>query len=389
MSANKYILILLSVVFFACSKEKAQHSRASNPESTQSPVEIKHATKFKVEEINGYTTVTVLKPWQGAAQNYLYILVPPGKDIPEKEHFRKNKNDIVQNVQVPIKSIVLTSTTFVPLLDGLEESESLVGFPGTDHISSPKTRRLIDEGKIANIGTPGNLNIERLIELNPDAVMDYAMQGENDNSTLARKAGIPVLFNADYLEKTPLGRAEWIKFSGLFFNKTAEADSIFSQLETTYDSLKALASKAEKQPSVYSGIVYGDTWFMPGGKNSGSQFINDAAGNYLWKHTPNEGSIKLSFESVYQKAHDADFWIGVASFESLQEIKNADHRYTNFKAYKEGNVYSYNKIMGEKGGTTFFELGYARPDLILADYIKILHPELLPEYELYFHKRLK
>lgn len=386
-------LLFLSISFFSCDGEKEKKEVKTTDKDdlrvTSSPaVKIAHAGKFKVENEDGFNVVTVINPWQGASQNYVYVLVQNGQNAPDVEKFRTNSNDIIQSVEIPIKSIALTSTTFVPLLDRLNETESLVAFPGTDHISSAKARKLIDAGKVANIGTENGINIERLIELDPDALMENAMQGEGDNALLARKAGIPVLFNADYLEKSPLGRAEWIKFAGLFYDKNHLADSIFTQLVTVYDSLKLLASKAADKPTVFSGIVYGDTWFMPGGENSGAIFFQDAYGKYLWKNTPNEGSIKLSFEAVYDKAHNADYWIGVASFSSLDEIKRSDSRYAEFKAFKEANVYSYNAIKGEKGGMTFFELGYARPDLILADMIKILHPELLPDYQLYFYKKL-
>lgn len=386
--------LFLSISFFSCDGEKKKKDEKTSdrndlPTASSSTVSILHASKFKVENTDSFNVVTVMNPWQGALQNYVYVLVRNGQKAPDLEKFRKSENDIIQAVEIPIKSIALTSTTFVPLLDRLNETESFVAFPGTDHISSSKARKLIDSGKVANIGTENGINIERLIELNPDVLMENAMQGESDDALLTRKAGIPVLFNADYLEKTPLGRAEWIKFAGLFYDKNQLADSIFNQLATAYDSLKRLASKATSKPTVFSGIVYGDIWFMPGGENSGAIFIRDAHGEYLWKETPNEGSIKLSFEAVYNKAHNADYWIGVASFASLDEIKKSDTRYAEFKAFKEANVYSYNAKIGEKGGMTFFELGYARPDLILADMIKILHPELLPGYELYFYQKLQ
>lgn len=394
MNLRLAAFLFLSISILSCDGKKEKHDVKTTDknelqEISSPTVNITHASKFKVEYTNGLNVVTVMNPWQGASQNYLYVLVREGQTAPDLQKFRKNENDIIQAVEIPIKRIALTSTTFVPLLDRLNETESFVAFPGTDHISSSKARELIEAGKVANIGTENGINIERLIELNPDALMENAMQGESDDALLARKAGIPVLFNADYLEKTPLGRAEWIKFAGLFYDKNHLADSIFNQLTTVYDSLKLLASKATYKPTVFSGIVYGDTWFMPGGENSGAIFIRDAHGQYLWKETPNEGSIKLSFEAVYDKAHSADYWIGVASFSSLDEIKRSDKRYAKFKAFKQANVYSYNAKRGEKGGMTFFELGYARPDLILADIIKILHPELLPGYQLYFYKKLQ
>ena len=387
------LCIILLGTLIGCSNKKAKESFSENGHAGQKmefpSSTVKYASKFKIEVKKGYTVVTVLNPWQGANQDYVYVLFSDSQEKPDLSAFRKCQNEIIREVRIPLERVVLTSTTFIPLLEQLEEATALVGFPGTDHIASERIRRLVDEGKVENLGAEAQLNIEKLINLNPDALMDYAMQGENKSGTLARKGGIPVLYNADYLETSPLGRAEWIKFAGAFFDKAEKADSIFNALEQNYDSLKALASKSDYKPTVFSGIVYGDTWFLPGGRNSAAQFLKDAQADYLWKDTPDEGSIKLSFEAVYYKAHNADFWIGAASFNSLQEIKNADSRYANFRAFKEGNVYTYNAKVGAKGGLTFFELGYARPDLVLADHIKILHSELLPDYELFFYKRLK
>ncbi|MDQ3396075.1 MAG: ABC transporter substrate-binding protein, partial [Bacteroidota bacterium] len=159
-------------------------------------------------------------------------------------------------------------------------------------------------------------------------------------------------------------------------------------IRNNYDSLKDLVKKEQNKPTVYSGIVYGDIWYVPAGRSWAAQLLDHAGAAYLWSNDGGQGSLELSFEKVYEKASDADYWIGVASFESLEEIRNVEVRYADFKAFKEGNVYSYNARIGEKGGNEYMELGYARPDIILADLIKILHPQLIPEHQLYFYKKL-
>jgi iron complex transport system substrate-binding protein len=138
-----------------------------------------------------------------------------------------------------------------------------------------------------------------------------------------------------------------------------------------------------------SGVVYGDAWFMPGGRNYAATLLGDAGCNYLWGDTESNGFLQISFESVFAKAKDADLWIGVASFKSLKEIEESDKRYALFKPFKEKKVFSYNARQGAKGGSEFLELGYLRSDLILKDLVKIAHPELLPEYQLYFHMKLE
>lgn len=387
-----FLLLFLLILSFGCA-EKRVHSEdnLSNEAletATQLPYEILHAQKFKIDRKLGYTVATITGPWQGGEQHYVYVLVPKEQPLPQLDAFKAKATDIVQVIRTPVKSIVCTSTTHIPLLDFLDETAALAGFPGTDHISSSKARALIESGNVVNMGTETSLNIEKLLEVNPEVLMDYAMQGENNYVKLAKNAGITVIFNADYLEETPLGRAEWIKFSGILFDKPNMADSIFNSIATAYDSLKTLAATVEEEPTVFSGIMYGDTWFLPGGENSGAIFLDDAGGDYLWKHTASNGSLKLNFETVFTEAYDADYWIGVADYRDFESLQNGNRRYGQFQAFKNKQVYTYNAQVGAKGGFTFFELGYGRPDIVLADLIKILHPELLPDYEMYFYKRL-
>ena len=166
------------------------------------------------------------------------------------------------------------------------------------------------------------------------------------------------------------------------------ADSIFNAIEKNYLETTRVARQADKLPTVLNGIVYGDAWFLPGGKNYAATFFKDAGYHYLWADDASHGFLELSFEAVYAKAHNTDYWIGVGNYGSLKEIADGDERYTRFKAFKTGQVYTYDARKGAKGGSEFMELGYLRPDIILKDLVKIAHPELMPGYSLYFHKKL-
>ena len=145
----------------------------------------------------------------------------------------------------------------------------------------------------------------------------------------------------------------------------------------------------KNKPTVLSGIVYGDAWFLPAGQNYAAKLLRDAGYKYYWDGDPTNGFLELSFEAVYEKAHDADFWISVGSFSTLKEIENADHRYAKFKPFQQKQVFGSNARKGAKGGSEFLELGYLRPDIILKDLVKIAHPELLKDHVLYFHEKLE
>jgi iron complex transport system substrate-binding protein len=325
----------------------------------------------------------VTYPYQGATSGYHYVLAPHGADVPKQE------ND-VQVIEVPLwRKIVCTSTTHIPHLDYLGLTDRLAGFPTTDYISSEKMRARIDSGKVAELGIDKGMNLEMLFNLSPSMVMGYTMSADLGQLKKIRELGIPVVVNAEYLEHDPLGRAEWIKFTSLFFGKERQADSIFNAIEFEYNRVKEVAVSLETRPKIISGIVYGDTWFLPGGQNYAATLLKDAGCDYLWASNTSNGYLELSFESVFQTAHDVDLWIGVGSFNTLAEMKAAEERYALFKPFQSDKVYNYNARLGAKGGNDFLELGYLRPDLILKDLVKIAHPESLSDHTLFFHRKLE
>jgi iron complex transport system substrate-binding protein len=342
----------------------------------------KYAQGFKVSSIGNSKLVEVNYPYQNATSGYNYLLVPKGETAPTHD-------EQTQVITVPIENIVCTSTTHIPLLDYIGETNKLIGFPTTDYISSEKMRTRIDAGKVKDVGNDKGMNLEMLFTLRPSLVMGYTISKDLGQLKKIQELGIPVVINSEYLEQHPLGRAEWIKFVALFFGKEKEADSIFNSIEKEYLLIQKLANATSIKPTVMTGIVYGDAWFMPGGQNNAAKLLKDAGCEYLWAADSTNGFLQLSFESVFAKAKDADLWIGIGSFKTLDEIKATEERYALFKPFREKQIYTYGARTGAKGGSEFLELGYLRPDLVLKDLVKIAHPELLPEYELYFHKRLE
>jgi iron complex transport system substrate-binding protein len=375
----KRLLVFITCVAIACSERPAKEAPANRADS--SPATLKYAQGFKISSAGAGKLVEVTYPYQGAGSSYKYLLLSKADAVPAHDERTKV-------IRVPIATIVCTSTTHIPLLDYLDETQALVGFPTTDYISSEKMRKRIDEGNVTELGVDKGINLERLAVLKPDLVMGYLMTADYGQFKKMEELGIPVVINAEYLEKHPLGRAEWIKFMALFFNKEKQADSVFREIEKSYLSVKAMTDSIGNRPTVMSGIVYGDSWFLPGGQNYASRIIDDAGCDYLWRDNQSNGYLQLSFEKVYEKANDADFWIGTGQFSDLTSLKNADHRYARFKPFTTGEVYSSDASHGAKGGSQFLELGYLRPDIILKDLVKIAHPELLPDHQLFFHKKL-
>ncbi len=377
---QKQLLLLIALLFiFSCKNDEKSFPISENKNQNS---KIEFANGFTIAYHDGYKVITLKNAWPGTEKVFTYALVEKGVSIDSSE-----KYDAI--IKVPINEIVVTSTTHIPSLEMLGVSNTLVGFPNLDYISSDETRKRINDGFVSELGKNEDINTEVLIELNPDLVVGFAVDGNNKAFNTLKKTGIPVVYNSDWTEFNPLGKAEWIKFFAAFYNKEKMADSIFSEIKNNYQEAKALAQNAKSSPTVLSGAMYKDVWYLPQGKSWAAQFITDANGDYLWKESAGTGSLSLNIESVLDKGAQAEFWIGPSYYTSLQQLKEAHNVYQQFDAFKNDNVYSFANKKGETGGLLYFELAPNRPDLVLKDIIKILHPELLPEYDFYFFSKLK
>ena len=265
----------------------------------------------------------------------------------------------------------------------------MVGFPNLKYISSKKTRDNISKGRVKELGNNQDINTEVLLELAPDVVVGFTLDGNNKSLQTIKNTGIPVLINADWRETHPLGKAEWIKFFGALYNKNKQADSIFNTIETNYNQAKKLAQNTTLKPTVISGAMYKDIWYMPKGDSWAARFIKDANGDYLWKDTKGTGSIALNIESVLEIGQQANFWIGPGQFAAKEQLLDFNTVYGEFDAFKNDNIFSFTNKKGASGGVIYYELAPNRPDLVLKDIINILHPTLLKDYQPHFFEAIK
>jgi iron complex transport system substrate-binding protein len=220
-------------------------------------------------------------------------------------------------------------------------------------------------------------------------VVGYSVSSADKSLTTIKKAGIAVIYNGDWLEETPLGRAEWIKFFGVLFDKEKQADSIFKVIEKNYLHAKKSALKSTKKINVLSGAIMSkDIWSLPAGESFVAQFLKDANLNYLWKNTKGKGSLSLSFESVFDKGKDADLWIAPGYFSTKKQLLKSNQLYTQFNAFKSDKIYTPTIKKGKTGGVIYYELAPTRPDLVLKDLIKITNPELLLDYTPTFFSKM-
>ncbi|MFN8530877.1 MAG: ABC transporter substrate-binding protein [Anaerolineae bacterium] len=346
-------------------------------------VQIDYASTFQVEYHANYKVITVTTPWQGADQGFTYVLVQCGTPAPEGY-------EGAEVINVPIQSIVTMSTTYLPHLVSLGVLDTLVGVDETDFIYSPDVLARIAEDNVIEVGGSNLVNVEQVLNLDPDLVMTYGLGSPDyDAHPVLLQAGIPVALNADYVETNPLGRAEWLKFTAMFYNRESIANTVFDQVAQDYEALRETAAAVENRPTVMVNGLFQDTWYVSGGGSYLAQLIADAGGEYLWSDDNSVGALPLSLESVLDRAQNADVWLNPNFWFSLSDGLAEDERYAEFAPFQNGTVYNNNARVTDFGGNDYTEGGVLRPDLVLADLIAILHPDLMPDHALYYFRHLE
>ncbi len=349
----------------------------------QAQLSLQYAQGFRVDYFDAYKVVTVFAPGSGTGEKFQYVLVQRGNESPDGY-------EGVPRIEIPVRTVIATSTTHLPHLEKLGEVHSLVGIDKIKNVNTEAVRQRFAEGKLTEVGRDRAMDLERVLVLQPDLVIADTYTQDNVLVVL-QEAGVPVVINAAYGESSLLGRVEWIKFVGAFFNKEKRASAQFDSIVVRYEVFRSLTQNLpmDKRPTVFGGSLWRGTWFMAGGKTYPAQLLRDAGANYLWGDSDSQQSLALDFETVYEKAHDADCWITMKNeWRSRDDVVAEDARYRKFAAFENGNVFNANARLNAHGGNDYWETGLIEPDVVLADIIKILHPHLLPNHQFKYYRKL-
>lgn len=347
-------------------------------------VEFAHATSVEVAYEDNYKLVTV-KPAanEGDVEPVRFVLVQCGTPAPELEGELAGAHTI----EVPARKVATLTTTNLPHFAQLGAVEAIAGVGTPAFVSSPEVLAHIEAAGIQGYADAnGQAELEKLVALAPDVLIMDAF-GAEITAELRRfaDAGVPTLLNADFNEQSLLGRAEWVKFTGLVLNREAEANTAFEGVKAAYDDVRAAVPADAAKPGVFVNTPYQGTWFVPGGGAYLANAIREAGGEYVLADGEETFSLQLDVETVLAKAADADVWLQAGSVNgTLADLAGQDERFTQFKAFRDGQVWAYDKNVTAGGGNAVFELAYARPDLFLSDLVRILHPDALPGHDTVF-----
>jgi iron complex transport system substrate-binding protein len=352
-------------------------------------IAITDAVNFTVEYFNHYKVVTVTNAFDGA-EPFTYVLTQCGTPAPDAAAFPAG----TQFIDVPADKIITMSTTQLPHLTALGLVDKLVGLDSFLYVNSPEVRARIDAGELVEIGSGAEVNVELALELEPDIVMTFGFNPASDAHPVLIEAGIFTALNAEWREPTPLARAEWIKYTALFYNAEARAEAVYADIVNAYNAARELAARVpeDERPVVLwnSYSSFAEAWSIPGAQTYVGALIRDAGGVVALGEQAPEGSALLSFEAVYDGALDADVWIANAfGVSTLDDLLALDSRYADFAAVRNGRVWNNDLDVNENGGNNYFELGVTNPHLILQDLVAIFHPDLLPDHQFNFYRRLE
>jgi len=383
--AYLYLLLLLILAALSCRQGTNDKIPATPAENRPSPARsrINYAQGFTIDYFDRYKEVKILNHAAGSIDTLDFLLLPAGIPVPAGHGH-------AQVIRIPVKSMIVAGSTQIAQADFAGVADLITGVGNGQYVINPVVREGLHTGRVRQVGLESNLNNELVISMRPGLVMTMtnpdAAFGEYKT---VMDAGIPVLPNADWLETTPLGKAEWVKLIGALTNREALVNRKFDSVAQTYQRLEAIGKAATVKPSVIIGMPFKGTWYMPAGGSYMARLLQDAGASYHWSDTKGTGSLALGFETVAPEALTADFWLDVGDVNSRKDVLAQDTRFGAFRSFRSDAIYNYNRRVNDAGASDYWESGSVNPQWVLADLIRILHPGALPADTLIYYKQIK
>lgn len=370
-----YIMLAMTVLLLsACGGAGGTASTSAEGDT----IALRYSSNLSLIDYGTYTLAQLRNPWDTAKVLHTYILVDKEEALPEA----LPEGTLVRT---PLSKAVVYSSVHCSLLKDFGALGSIGGVCDLKYIRLPEIEEGCRNGSIVDAGDGMNPDIEKIIDLHPDAVLLSPFENSGGYGRV-EKLNVPIIECADYMETSSLGRAEWMRFYGLLFGKRQQADSLFAAVERNYNELKELVRPVSHAPSVMCDLKTSSTWYTPGGRSTIARIYADAGANYIFGEDTNSGSLPFPFEVIFERGQQADFWLiryNQPADKTYSELEKEFAPYAGFRAFKERNIYGCNTAR-----VPFYEEAPFHPDWLLKDLIKIFHPSLLEGYELRYYRKL-
>ena len=339
-----------------------------------------YASGFKILGADNVqsTLIQVLNPWQGAKDVEMsYFISRNGEQAPA--------GFTGPTIPAGAKQIVCMSSSYIAMLDALGQADRIVAVSGIDYVSNPYI--IAHKDSIKDMGP--EMNYELLLGLKPDVVLLYGIgDAQTAVTDKLKELSIPYMYVGEYLEESPLGKAEWMVALSELTDSREKGIEIFSEIPKRYQTLKDLTASVEQRPTVMFNTPWNDSWIMPSTKSYMAQLVNDAGADYIYKENTSNSSAPIGLETAYGLIQKADYWINVGMASTLDELKAVNPKFTDAKSVREKTAYNNNLRLTATGGNEYWESAVVRPDIVLRDLIHIFHPELVSD-SLYYYRHLE
>ncbi len=371
------LVFILSIPFFYSCQEKASQISEESSSSTL----IYSSSHFSIEKEDYYTIITVNTPFVGADIVERYVLYPEDSLKPKIE-------ETTHYFTTPLKAVAINSTTHLGFIEALSRENEIKAASNLNLYFSSVFQARIKEGKVNSIGNR-QLDVEQLINNNCSVLFSFAIDASGyQEAKRLRELGQKVVLIAEFMENDPMNKAAWLKVFAEFFEVSNEADLLLGQIEKEYGRVQKLANAALDQPKVMVGLPWKGSWYVSGGSSFQANYFEAAHSNYIWRDKKQEGGLPLTFEKVIQDALDSEYWLNPGAVASKEDLMAKDSRFQEFEPFKRNTIYTNYKRSNSSGGNDYWESAVVRADLVLSDLVAIFHPELLPNYELYYYQNL-
>ena len=373
---------ILSICIVAVSLLSCGGHQSGGQQEEGDTLSFHYARLLTLVECDGYTIADISNPWKPGKRLHRYYLVP------KSNIFDLSSQTFADGtiIRTPIERAAVFTTVHCALLTELGLGSKIVGVADAKYIKVPYIQQQIEAGRIVDCGNGLNPVVEIIMDVKPEVIMLSPFENSGGYGK-TEEIGIPLIECAEYMETSPLARAEWMCFYGLLFGVGEKADILFQQVDSSYTALKQQAEKAGEGRSVIVDKVTGSVWYMPGGRSTIGQMLQDAGANYPWATDEQSGSLALPFEAVLEKGGEADVWIlRYNSDHDLQydELLSEYHGYSHLKAFRQQEIYGCNVEQ-----SLFYEETPFHPERLLTDFLQILHPEMTGLPALRYYKKVK
>ncbi|MBQ4387461.1 MAG: ABC transporter substrate-binding protein [Prevotella sp.] len=365
-------LVLTAVLLSSCGGQTARRQEDGDT------LKLRYATLLAIVRHDGYTEAAIRNPWKEGMLLHTYLLVPRGQELPEGMPHGTL-------IRTPVRRAAVFTTVHCALLNTLGHGDDIVGVADLKYIKVPYIHERVRAGKVADCGGGLNPVVEKIMDVKPDVIMLSPFENSGGYGKL-EDLDIPLVECAEYMENSPLARAEWMKFYGLLYGEEEQTAKLFAAVDSSYNALCRRAREAGRGRSLLIDRMVGSVWYVPGGKSTIGQMAQDAGARYPWAADDHSGSLALPFETVLERAGETEVWMYRYSSDHDQDYAEllSEHRgYDQLRPFRQRQVYGCNVEQ-----TLFYEETPFRPDFLLADFIQIVHPGITNLPPLRYYKKL-